>query len=209
MNRSLLPIVLLSLTIAVAFVLPKPKYKSADILSRISIPESLPGWQSKDISGKIDLRGTNMNFISHVFAREYTPVSGNSLYLFILDADNFHHPKWCIAGAGFSARELEDIEFKVPNRAWKAKAIYFKKENEGFLTVYWMCINKKQVTWTGQKFIQLWYSLLNKQKTGLMVRIDIPTASNHILEAKESIQELLTRLAAQIPPEQNEYLFGK
>lgn len=209
MNKAIAPTILLLLTAAIAFGLPKPKYKGTDIIPSLTLPTTIPGWKTQDVSDKIDLRGEDMNFLSHVLAREYSDVHGRSLLLLILDADNFHHPKTCIGGSGFEARDLEDMEFKLPNRTWKAKTIYFQKGDEGFLTVYWICINKKQMDWTGQKLIQLWYSLFNKEKTGIMVRIDIAVTKDQIKEAHQSIQELLTTLASQIPSQQNEYIFGK
>ena len=121
-----------------------------------------------------------MNFLGHALAREYDKDNGPLLYLFILDANNFHHPKACIGGAGFDSQDLQDIKFKLPNHTWKAKAIYFSNGTDGFLTVYWICINKKQVNWADQKLIQLWYSIFHKQKDGFMVRLDIHANKDQI-----------------------------
>ena len=208
-HKSFIATFFLIITIALAFGIPKTKYQGTDIIASLNLPQTIPGWNSEDISNEIDLGGKKMNFLGHALAREYDKDNGPLLYLFILDANNFHHPKACIGGAGFDSQDLQDIKFKLPNHTWKAKAIYFQKQNEGFLTIYWICINKKQVDWTGQKLIQLWDSLYSKKKPGVMVRIDITATSDQIEQASQTIQELLTDLATQIPPEQQDYLFGK
>ncbi|MBF0571945.1 MAG: exosortase-associated EpsI family protein [Candidatus Omnitrophica bacterium] len=208
-HKSLVATCILAVSVALAFGVPKTKYQGTDIISSLNLPHTMPGWSSEDISDEIKQNGQSMNFLGHVLVREYDKDNGPLLYLFILDANNFHHPKTCVGGAGFDAQDLKDIEFKLPYHTLKAKAIYFQKQDEGFLTVYWICINKKQVDWTNQKLTQLWYSLFNKQKPGIMVRIDITAPKDQIAQASQTIQELLTDLSAQIPPEEQEYLFGK
>jgi len=208
-NKTIISALILFMAIVLAFGFPRHKYEGSHILSSLDLSQDIPGWDGEDVSYKIDLRGQKMNFLSHVLAMEYSKDKGPMILLLILDADNFHYPKTCVGGAGFDSEDLEDIAFKIPHHAWKAKAIYFQKGDDGFLTVYWMCINKKQVDWTSQKFIQLWYSLFNLPKTGVMVRLDIETPRGKIAEATKSIQELLTALSSQISAEGQDYLFSK
>ena len=207
--RPIITTLLLAVTIALAFGIPKTKYQGTDVLAAIDLPPATPGWTVEDVTDEIDQGGNNMNFLGHILVREYDKDQGPLLYLFLLDANNFHHPKACIGGAGFDSEDLKDIEFNVSGHSWKAKAIYFQKQDEGFLTVYWICINKEQVDWTGQKFLQLWDSLYSKKKPGVMVRIDITATKDQIDQAGQTIQRLLTDLAAQMTPEQQNYLFGK
>ncbi len=202
------PVVLIVLTMTAAFVLPKPKIERPDIVSKLTIPSVLAGWQSKDVSMQIEL-GQYITSRNQVFAREYVGPSERSLLLLILNAENFHHPKVCIGGAGYSALDMDDIQINLPGHTFKANAVYFKKNDDGFLTLYWICIDKKRTDWTKQKFIQLWYSLFNKQKTGLMVRIDVPASSDEIVSSVKIVQEFLALITPQIPPEQADYLFGK
>jgi len=209
LSRIIFASTLLILTIGIAFGLPKHKYAGTDIIASLNLPQSLPGWHTEDLSDEINTNKESMYFIGHILEKEYDKDLGPLIYLFILDANNFHHPKVCIGGAGYDAQDLDDVEFKLSNHAWKAKAIYFQKGEEGFLTVYWICINKKEVDWTEQKLIQFWYSLFNKQKTGVMIRIDITTTRDQVPQAIQSIQDLLNDLSTQIPPEQQDYLFGK
>lgn len=207
-NKTIFVSLLLAFTLAFAFAVPKTKYQGTNIIPSLNLPQTMPGWNSEDISDQTGQGSESMNFLGHILAKEYDKDNGPLLYLFILDANNFHHPKTCVGGAGFDAQDLPDIEFKLPNHTWKAKAVYFQKGDEGFLTVYWICINKKEVNWAGQKLMQLWYSMFHKEETGVMMRIDITTTRDQIEQATQSAQELLTTLSAQIPPEEQEYLFG-
>ncbi len=192
-----------------AFCLPKPKYQGTEIISKINLPQTLAGWNAEDITDEYAQNQKNMNFIGHVLVREYDKDQGPLLYVFILDGDNFHHPKTCVGGAGFDAEDLPEMTFSVPHHTWKAKAVYFSKKDEGFLTLYWICIDKEEVGWGGQKLKTLWDALTQKKKTGVMVRIDITTTRELLGQAGQYAQELLTAIAAQIPASQQDYLFGK
>lgn len=129
--------------------------------------------------------------------------------MLILDAGNFHNPKICFSGAGYKLKELDDIEINVLNRRLKAHVFYAQKGNEGLLLVYWMCIDKKIVDWTGQKVKELFYSLINKKRMGLMIRLDIPAGQDDIPGAVLFARKFIQNLAASLPPNQAEYLFGK
>ncbi len=199
---------ILGLTLLVSFGLPKTKYKSPDILSKLEIPARTENWRSKDISTQLNLGDERYNFISEIYARAYTNYYGETVLWLILDAGNFHNPKVCFGSSGFTIEELPDLEIKLPHRTLKAKMLYTGKPKEGYLLIYWITINKNIVDWTQQKILQLWYALFNKEKIGLMVRFDIPTSRDRIENAQKIAQELLVEVLPQIPPDQAEYIFG-
>lgn len=212
MNNKKPPLVILILliTIAVTFGLPRNKYKAPDIVSTLNIPVIIDGWRGSDIAQQLNLKDERYNFIGEVFARVYENKYREKLLLLILNAGNFHHPKVCFGSSGFKAKELPDLELQLKNHNnIRAKALYVERSGEGYLLVYWICINKDIVDWTEQKLKQLWYSLFNKEKVGLMVRLDIPASENNIDSSLRLAKEFVGELIQALPQEQKEYLFGK
>lgn len=202
-------IILLLTTVTYCFSTARAKYVSTDILSQLEIPLEISGWQGKNTEQELDLEEDKYHFISNIFDREYVNKDGKNLYWLILDAGNFHNPKVCSNSAGFKVRELNTIDFSVFNRTLTANCLYLEKDAEGYLMVYWMCIDKNIVDWTGQKIGELWYSLLNKKKAGLMIRFDIPCTEDSIESALTLVKEFMVDLHGVIPPGQLEYIFGK
>jgi EpsI family protein len=208
-QKSLIIIVLLVLAIIVSFALPKPKYKSLNILSQLRIPGSAADWTSKDISKEFNTEDERYNFLSDIFARIYTDKNDNSLLFLVLDAGNFHNPKVCFSASGYKVKELNDTEIKVAGRSFKALSLYTQKGNEGIVLLYWLCIDKKVTSWTGQKIKELWASLFQTKKAGLMVRLEIPAQEKSIDGALTFGQKFLTDLSSNLSPDQIDYLFGK
>jgi EpsI family protein len=208
MKRPLIVIILLIATMVIAFVLPKPKYRGLDILKQVNIPAAMTGWQSRDVSESLR---SNMkeqevyNFVDDVFARVYRNFLGEQF----LAAGNFHNPKICYGSSGYRITELEDVELTAGATKFKAHALYLEKGNEGLIMVYWICINKKIVGWTEQKALELWASLLQKKKAGLMIRLDIPTRKGGAETSFRLAQDFIKDLSRHLSPEQSEYFFGK
>src|SRR3989338_8873483 len=117
-------ILLLLATIFICFALPKPKYQSPDIIGTLDIPHAMRDWRSKDMALELNLEGDDRyKFISNVFARLYGNRYVENLLFLVLDAGNFHHPKVCFASSGFKIRELDDTEFSIRNRTFKARTL--------------------------------------------------------------------------------------
>lgn len=214
MKRSSLLSFLLVLTIAVSFLPPKQKYASLNILGELNLPTEFPGWTSIDFSKELNLQDDRYNFISDIFARVYRNRKGEQLLLLVLDAGNFHNPKVCYRSSGFSVKELGNVNFTTPNTAFKATALLMERQRLGMYMFYWLCIDKKIVDWTGQKITEFWSSLSQKRKTGLMVRIEIPSndksQSNRTPEDSLALgREFIQALNNSLTTEQKEYLFGK
>jgi EpsI family protein len=208
-NKSVIVLILLGAALLVSFGLAKPKYQSPDMLSKLNVPSSFNDWQSKDASSEFNPDDLRYNFISRIFARDYTNKSGENLLFLILDAGNFHNPKVCYGASGFKITDLPIQKFEANNRIISANAVFFEKPDENYVIIYWICINKKVVDWTQQKWLQLWYSLFNKQKVGLMARLDIPADPKNIDSALKLAKEFISQISSHMPPDQSEYLFGE
>ena len=203
-------IVLLLLTIALSFGFPKAKYVGTDILSKLEIPYKMDGWQGKDIATELNLQDERYNFVSQIIAREYVNMYGENLLLLILDAGNFHYPKVCFTASGFKVRELKDTEFYILNQKVNAHTTYTEKNKEKFLIIYWISINKNIAPhWMEQKLKQLYFSLFNKKRVGLMVRLDIPIKGNNIDDAISLSREFINNLSQTLPSEHADYIFGR
>lgn len=218
--RLLTPIILLSAAIIYSFCFPKAKYTSPDILSQLEIPYKIQNWQGEDAAEEINPEDERYYFVSEVFAREYSCLDRNSqftgksaygydAFLVILDAGNFHHPRICFKGAGFVMKELNDTELHILGRTIKAPTLYAQKGSESLLVLYWICIDKELVNWTEQKIKQLWFSMFNRKKTGLMIRVDIPVEKGDIESSLATAKEFFKEISQNIPPEQIDYIFGK
>jgi len=201
-------IILLLSSIIYCFAFPKAKYVSTNILPQLRIPYKMAGWQGKDVTEELNLDDERYNFISQVFAREYVNSYGENLLLLILDAGNFHHPKVCFSSSGFKIRELNNPEFHILNRKFKGHCLYAQKPTEGFLVIYWICIDKKIVDWTEQKIKQLWFSLFKKERVGLMIRLDMPTREGKIESSLTVAKDFIDDLSQTLASEQVDYIFG-
>jgi len=209
-KKQLITILLLSITIAVSFCLPKHKYTSPKIIPELKIPQNINGWwYGIDVSKKLNIQDERYNFVSDVFASIYADKYKDSLLFIILDAGNFHHPKVCFSSSGYKIKEIPQTTFKISGREFKPNILYAQKGNESLLIIYWICIDKKIVNWAEQKLNQLWFSLFNKQKTGLMIRLDIPTQENKIPDSISTAKEFLNDLIKNLPKEQADYIFGE
>ncbi len=209
-KKQLTAIIFLILTIAVSFCLPKHKYTSSKIIPELKIPQNINGWwYGSDVSKKLNLQDERYNFVSDIFASAYTNKYRENLLLIILDAGNFHHPKVCFGSSGYKIKEIPQPILKIMGREFKPNILYAQKGSEELLIIYWICIDKKIVNWAEQKLSQLWFSLFNKQKTGLMIRLDIPTRGNNIAGSISIAEEFLKGLIKGLPQEQADYIIGK
>lgn len=209
MKNPVLIIVLLLVTMGASFFIPLPKYTSLNILSTIDIPTQMPGWRSVDVSKELNLKDERYNFINNVFARIYYNGYGEQVLFLVLDAGNFHNPKVCYTSTGFKVQELQDASFDFGQKRMHTTALHMDKPQQGLYMFYWLCIDQKIQTWGGQKLAELWSTLLNKKKAGLMVRMEIPDQFRTPQQAESLAQDLLGAINKAIKPEQREFVFGK
>ena len=205
-------IILFLSSIILSFAFPKAKYVGTGFISKLKIPYTISEWQGKDITENLDLNveDDRYKFISGALAYEYVNKDGMNLLLLILDAGNFHHPHVCYTSSGFTVKELKDTEFHTLNSTFKANTLYIEKGGESFLSFYWISIDKKIAhEWMEQKLKQLYFSLFNKRRVGLMVRLDIPIREDNIEDALSLSKEFISNLSQTLPPEQADYIFGR
>jgi len=202
-------ILLLLIAIACTYMLKKPKYQSPDIFAMLDLPSQTKNWLGQDMPADFENSDERYNFLNDVFARVYTNVLGENLLFMVVDAGNFHHPRVCFNASGFKTNELDTIVLEIKGRTVKAQVLHAKKHAFEFLLIYWISINKKPVDWTQQKVQQFWFSLFNRQKIGLMMRMDVPVQDGNTKQAVKSARDFLHEFASSISEEQREYIFGE
>jgi len=208
-TRIYITITLLIATITISFAFPKPQYQSPDIIDKLTIHSRLRDWKSQDISKALTQnKDDRYKFVSDVFARRYRSRFGELTFL-VLDAGNFHHPKVCFSSSGFNIKALDDTEFQIKDRSFKAKTLFAQKDSGGYVIIYWMVINKGQVNWTEQKLQQIWHQLFNKEKIGVMGRIDVPIEGNNTNLAVNIAQKFIRDFSRVIPDDDAGYMFGE
>jgi hypothetical protein len=166
-----------------------------NFISELEVPYAFSEWQGRDVTKQLNINtaDTNFNFINEAFANQYINSKGKNLLFIILDAGNFHHPKVCFTGAGYKIKELPDTEFHTPKRSFKAIVIDKKIAHE----------------WIEQKFKQLYFSMINKKRIGLMVRLDIPAKEADIEDAMILAKQFVNDLSLTLQPEQAGYILGE
>ncbi|MGQ3686338.1 MAG: exosortase C-terminal domain/associated protein EpsI [Candidatus Loosdrechtia sp.] len=208
-SREWVAIALLLFTITYSFTTRRAKYAGIDTLPMLQIPFTIHEWEGKATGQEWNLGEDKYHFISNILEREYLNTNSENLYLIILDAGNFHNPTVCASSSGFTVRELNSVCFPLLNRTLTANCLYLEGSKENYLMLYWLCIDKNVVNWTGQKIKELWYSLLNKKKSGLMIRLDVPCSNDGIEKALLLAKEFVDNLFSATPPGQLDYIFGK
>ncbi len=210
-NKKIITIIILSVTLIMIHAFPKAQYVGTDFISRLDVPLELFDWEGQDISYQViaSLDKHPDKFSNTALAYQYKNKEQRNLVFIILDAGNFHYPNGCFIGAGYDITDLQDTEFRINSRSLKAHTLLTEKNNEKSLSFYWIIIDKNIADkWINQKLKQLYFSLLNKERVGLMVRIDIPTGDVNIEETIQLAQKFINHLSQSLPSEQADYIFG-
>ena len=213
MNKSkpIIIIVLLSLTLIASLATPRAQYVGTGFISKLNLPLSINNWDGRDMTNTLNLdfdKSWN-KFISEVMIYEYINKAGNRLNFILLDAGNFHHPNVCFTASGYEITELKDTEFNIAGRSFTAHTLFTQKENESNLSFYWIIIDKEIVhSWITQKIKQLYFSLFNRERVGLMVRIDIPLTGDNTDEAILLAKEFINDISQNMQPKNVDYIFG-
>ena len=210
-KKILTVIILLILTMIISYSLPKVKYTGTGFISELKIPKSIPGWTGKDVTQQVglNLNEDKYNFVSGALAYQYVNNEGKTLLFIILDAGNFHHPKVCFTGAGFTIKELPDTEFHLPNHTLKVHTLFTEKGRANNLSFYWIVIDKDVAhEWIEQKAKQLFFSVFGKKRVGLMVRVDIPAGQDDIQTSTVMAEQFLADISRSLDSEQAAYILG-
>ncbi|MBN1587105.1 MAG: EpsI family protein [Candidatus Omnitrophica bacterium] len=208
-TRRPLPILALLLAImGAAFLLPKPRYASLDILAELDIPMAFADWKGREVAGELNLKDDRYNFVNDVCARIYQNSKGEQLLFLVLDAGNFHNPKVCYTSSGFVVKDLGNKQFEAGDTSFEAQALSMQRQSYEVLLFYWLCIDRKIKSWTGQKVSELWASLTNRKKAGLMVRLEILAKERQQEQGYALGRRFIGDLSKSISTEDREYLFG-
>ncbi len=211
-NKNIIVIIILLLVILVSYTVPRAKYIGTNFISNLEVPFTFFDWKGKDVSETLNVSAanTNFNFINEALAYQYVNSYRQNLIFIILDAGNFHHPKVCFTGAGYKIKELTDTEFNFSGQTLKAHTLFTTRDNINSLSFYWIVIDRNVAhEWIEQKYKQLFHSLFNKKRVGLMVRIDIPTKEDNIEEAMVTAKKFVNDLSQSLQPGQASYIFGE
>lgn len=210
--KAITAIILLIATTILVHAIPKAKYVGTNFISSLKVPLYLSDWAGQDVSYQVKLKLEEHpdKFSNDALAYQYINKEQKNLVFIILDAGNFHNPNVCFTGAGYEIEELKRTEFRAEQRTFKAHTLLAKINNTNSLSFYWIIIDKKIANeWLSQKVKQLYYSLLNKKRVGLMVRIDIPVNGSDINNATLLAKQFISTLSQSLPPEQADYIFGE
>ncbi len=207
-----LVIILLASTGVLSFTIPAVKYEGTGFISRLKMPSTLANWKGVDVSEKLNvsLGEGPYSFISDIIAYQYVNERGDKLLFIILDAGNFHDPKVCFTGAGYKINETYDTKFDISGRTLNAHTLLTEKGGENFISYYWIVIDKNIAgKWIEHKLKQLFFSLFNKKRVGLMIRMDISVAEVNIDDAMTIAEDFIIRLRRGLPQEEADYIFGE
>lgn len=209
-SKQLAVILLLVMAILFSYSLPIRKQEKPDILSSLHIPRTVEDWKGEDISDTfMDLQDQQYNFIDRVFAAEYQNPSQDMLTFSITEAGHFHNPLVCFKGAGFEVRGNFENEITVCDKKIKFNLCHASKGREGFISAYWLCVDKKVLNWWGQLKNRFLSSLLNKTNVSFMVRIDLPVREGDTEKAITQIKKFIEDLGKGVPEADREFIFGK
>lgn len=210
-TKFIIVIILLLSAILLSYSLPRAKYSGTGFVSKLQIPESISEWTGVDVTEQagLDIDKPIYGFVSEALAYNYTNKKGENLLFIILDAGNFHHPKVCFTEAGYKIEELSDTEFNIAGHTLKTHTLFTERGGNSFLSFYWIVIDKNIAhEWVEQKLKQFYFSMFNKKRVGLMVRIDVPTKKENIKESLSLARQFIREMGQSIPSESVEYIFG-
>ncbi len=212
LDKKVVVLILLIVVLVLRYSIPQAKYVGTNFITSLDIPLSFPGWKGRDATSalNINIEETTFNFVNDALAHEYVNATGNNLIFIILDAGNFHHPKVCFTAAGYKIKDLDDTEFSLSGHTIKAHTLLTERGGVNSLSFYWIVIDKNIAhEWIEQKFKQLYFSVLNKKRVGLMVRIDIPTEEDKIEEGLIMARQFVSDLNNSLKPDEADFIFGE
>lgn len=200
------------IVLGITYVLPKPQYENSDVISRLDIPTRLYNWRSQDMSQAIiqDNKDDRYKFISDIFARAYGTKYNESLLFLVLNVNNFHPPQDCFTSSGYKVSKMNNLDVGLTTKKLSTYAFLATKADQSFLVVYWTVIDRELIeNWTYGEFKQMMMNVLNKDRAGLMMRLDILVENGDIQKALKLGERFIQDLEKEFPIVQKEYLFGQ
>jgi len=210
--KSWIAIILLLSGVVLSFAFPIEKYVGTGFISQLEMPSIVSEWLGENVTKELNIRreDSTYDFISEILAYQYSNNQGKKLLFIILDAGNFHHPKSCFTSAGYKIRELDDTEFNMRGHTLKTHTLFTEKGKDNFLSFYWIVIDKNVAhEWIEQKLKQLYFSLFNKKRVGLMIRIDIATTKDNMNDSMIIAKDFIDDMSKALRQEESNYIFGQ
>lgn len=207
MKRPLIAITLIIVTMAASFAIPRPKYVPTNILKEVTLPLSAGTWTGQDVDQKLNLGEGLLSYIGDILMRKYVNDKGEVVYLIVMDAGNFHHPKLCFSGSGYNPKDMPDTNLDNGGN-FNAPTVFFEKKQADTLVLYWLCIDKQRVNWSQQKSKEFFYSLIGKKRTGVIVRLDIPGPESRIKSSLAAAKDFVKTMRGQMSAHDAAFIFG-
>lgn len=213
MNKHLFTSILLVLTLAASLLSGKAQFKSIDVVSQLNIPLHFNRWQGQNAPNAYQTESQKPDFIAKTLLLYYWIPDEANLSLLLINAGNFHNPRTCYTGSGYTPKEYANLEIELSkNVALKGESyIMQKSETEAFFTTYWMIVDGRRVDWLEQKFKEFFFALINKRRANLMVRIDVPLyeVNQEVFKWAENVTRLFIQDLYKASDTQDKYyIFG-
>ncbi len=209
-NRQLAVILFLVIAIVISYSIPVKKERPPDTLSSLHIPHTVEDWKGENISDTyMDLKDQKYNFVDGVFAARYLNSANDEVTFSITEAAHFHNPLICYKASGYEMKIISDAGMTVSGKKLKVYLCHAFKDGEGYITLYWLCVDKKNLNWWGQMTNLLWTSLLNKPAVSFMVRLDLAVKEADAEKGTAQLKSFMEGLASRIPEADREFIFGK
>lgn len=210
-TKTIIVFFLLASTLLLSYIIPETKYTGTKFISALKVPLVFSEWKGKDVTETLDINyeESTYSFINDALAHQYTNTANKTLIFIILDAGNLHNPRSCFTSAGYNIKELDDTSFQVATHNFKAHTLFTQTDKNSFLSFYWVVIDKRIThEWIEHKFKQLFFSLFNAKRIGLMVRIDVPVTADNIDDAVIMVKKFIKDLDSSMPAGKSEYILG-
>ncbi len=190
-----------------AFTSPRNAYQGTGAIDGIVLPSKAGEWYGQDIPNDLKIGKGLFGYISGLKTMAYR-ANGLTVYFTIIEGGNFHNPKLCFQGAGYQSKDLGTVTYLIGGQTLRTQSVIFKRSGQDILVFYWMCVNKKTVTWTEQKFKEFWASLIGQTKVGFIVRLDIPLNEDEVPLALPFVKDLVAKVYEGVSGEDRALIFG-
>lgn len=208
-NRIILAILLVVISLSWIYVFKKNQtYQAAGIFQKLDLPRQIDGWNGQEVKQDLQLGQGLFSYIGAYQMLKYKHQDGRIIFVTLMDAGNFHHPKLCFKGSGYVAQEHANTLLNLQHKTMSVETTFFKKPRENTLVIYWLTVNQHHVNWTEQKAWDLLFRLLGKKREGLIVRIDVLTGSQGVNQSIEAVKDFTRSLSEHVDENTRLYLFG-
>lgn len=207
--KPIIVMAVLTAAIIASFCFPKNRYQSMDIISYLELPLTIKNWSGKVIQNNDEELKSKFTFINKSKQFIFSKKNGEKVYFSLLNAGNFHNPRTCYTAIGYKTRFIGTHVIKLAGKnTIKVKSYLMSRQTDNYLTIYWMCIDRKKVDWLGLKINELICSLSGRKSINLLTRIDVPTDPNRTEKALTTAENFIFDLSETLDKTKTAYIFG-